>query len=244
MNILETGEDLKGEAWPVIAEEAAKLRLVIVPCANPDGRARIPKDDPTVWTHEETIYYSHGRYKSGELAHWPGSKAPLPAREEDYEFLGGYFNDARVIPDHGYFLGPELGPEAHALVQLALDEHADLVLDLHSCESGPFLIVGNPCLPEALREAQHRIDGAFRQKLRERILGAKPWTVTGNNQAVALRELYWHVAGAQPLIFEAPNGMHEGNIWSHAQIVDMYLTLFEVLVVIGTHERFRVIRRP
>jgi len=244
MSILETGKDLKGKAWPVITEGARKIRFVIVPSANPDGRARVPKDDPKTWTEEEVVLFRHGRYRNGELAYWPACKAPLPAPEEDYEFIGGYFNDARVMPDHGYFLGPKLAPEPHALVQLALDEHADVVLDLHSCETGPFMIVGDPCLPEPLREAEFRIDGAFRQRLRDRNLGAKPWTVRSHSEVLSLRELYWHVAGAQTLIFEGPNGMREGNIWSHEQIVDMYLTLFEVLAEIGMHEKFRVIRRP
>ncbi|HUW55652.1 MAG TPA: M14 family zinc carboxypeptidase, partial [Planctomycetota bacterium] len=219
MNVLETGKDLKGKAWPVIAEGAGKMRFVIVPSANPDGRARIPKDDPKTWTEEEVTLFRHGRYRTGELAHWPGCKAPLPAPEEDYEYIGGYFNDARVMPDHGYFLGRELAPEPHALVELALAEHADLVLDLHSCETGPFMIVGDPCLPEPLREAEFRIDGAFRQRLRDRNLGARPWTVRTHNEIISLRQLYWHVAGAQPIIFEGPNGMWKDNIWSHEQIV-------------------------
>jgi hypothetical protein len=246
MHVLETGEDLKGVAWPAIAECAGKLRVVIVPCANPDGRAHIPddRDDPTAWTEDENVEWRHGRYANGELAHWPGSKAPLPARAEDYRFMGGYFNDARVIPDYGYFLGAALDPEAHALLALALEEHADCVLDLHSCETGPFMIVGDRCLPEFLREAQFRIDGAFRQKLRDRDLGPRPWTVTAGGEAMDLRALYWHAAGALPLIFEAPNGMYPGHIWPHEKIVDMYLTLFEVMLTIGAHERYRVVRRP
>ena len=246
MNVLETGEDLKGKTWPGIVEDAKKLRVAIVPCANPDGRAHIPddKDDPTTWTEDEVHEYRHGRYRGGEPATWPKCKAPLPASEDDYEYFGGYMNDAHVIPDHGYFLGPDLAPEAHALIDLALDEHAHCVLDCHSCESGPFMIVGGPVLPKAIQEAQFRMDGAVRQTWRERSLGAKPWTVTGKSQTLSLRELYWFIAGAQTHTFEAPNGMLGGNTWSHDQIVDMYLTLFEVFFTVGANEDFRVVRRP
>ena len=246
MNVLETGKDLKGKAWPDVRRDAATLRLVIVPCANPDGRAHIPddKDDPTTWTEEEVHEYRHGRYRGGEAATWPKCKAPLPATEDDYEYFGGYMNDAHVIPDHGYFLGPELAPEAHALIKLALDEHAHCVLDCHSCESGPFMICGSEVLPKAICEAQFRADGAVRDRWRERSLGAKPWTVTGKSQTLSLRELYWFIAGAQTHTFEAPNGMYPGNLWTHDRIVDMYLTLFEVFLSIGANENFRVVRRP
>ncbi|HUV38522.1 MAG TPA: M14 family zinc carboxypeptidase [Planctomycetota bacterium] len=246
MSVLETGRDLKGKTWPDLRRDAAKLRLVVVGCANPDGRAHIPddKDDPTTWTEEEVHAYRHGRYTGGEPATWPRCKAPLPASEDDYEYFGGYMNDAHVVPDHGYFLGPEYSPEAHALIQLALDEHVHCVLDCHSCESGPFMICGRDVLPKPLVEAQFRADGAFRQKLRERALGAKPWTVTGHTQTLSLRELYWFIAGAQTHTFEAPNGMFPGNTWKHDQIVDMYLTLFEVFGSIGANENFRVVRRP
>ena len=246
MNVLETGKDLKGKAWPDVRRDAATLRLVIVPCANPDGRAHIPddKDDPTTWTEEEVHEYRHGRYRGGEPATWPKCKAPLPADEDDYEYFGGYMNDAHVIPDHGYFLGPELAPEAHALIELALDEHAHCVLDCHSCESGPFMICGSEVLPKAICEAQFRADGAVRDRWRERSLGAKPWTVTGKSQTLSLRELYWFIAGAQTHTFEAPNGMYPGNLWTHDRIVDMYLTLFEVFLSIGANENFRVVRRP
>ena len=245
MSVLDTGKDLKGKAWPEITEAAKKLRVVIVPSANPDGRAHIPKDDPTTWTEEEVHAYRHGRYVGGEAATWPGAKAPIPATEKEFEYFGGFRNDKGVVPDHGYFLGPDLDPEAHAMVQLVLDEHADCALDLHSCESGPFMIIGDPCLPQSLREAEFRVDGALRQKLRERNLGAKPWSVVSKGKtAISLRDLYWHVGGAQSFIFEGPNGMYPGNRWTHDQIVDMYLTLFEVLLTIGANEMFRVIRRP
>ena len=106
------------------------------------------------------------------------------------------------------------------------------------------MIVGSDALPRVVQEAQFRLDGALRQKLRERKLGARPWSVTSQTSTLSLRELDWFIAGAQTHTFEAPNGMYEGHKWSHAQIVDMYLTLFEVILSIGANEDFRVIRRP
>ena len=59
VSVMETGADLKGQEWPGL-EAAGEMRLIIVPCLNPDGRARVPADDPTIWTEDEVEKYRHG----------------------------------------------------------------------------------------------------------------------------------------------------------------------------------------
>jgi len=109
---------------------------VIVPCLNPDGRVRIPSDDPTTWTGEEQEKYRHGLYPDGSPIGWPACKVPHPRDPAEHAFLGGYFNNAGVNPLHGVFLPPDIAPETHAALALALKETPDCVLDLHSCGAG------------------------------------------------------------------------------------------------------------
>ncbi|MCD6508518.1 hypothetical protein J7M22_18100 [Candidatus Poribacteria bacterium] len=239
LSVLETGKDLKGQAWPELKAAADRLRLVIVPCLNPDGRARIPSDDPTRWTEAEREKYRHGLYLDGSPIGWPACKVPHPRDPMQHAFLGGYFNDAGVNPLHGVFLPPEIAPETHAALALALEETPDCVLDLHSCGSGPFFIVGDVALPESYNRRQYYIDGFCRRLLQERLGIHRPWMVQGKEGALTLNSTYYHLCGALPLIFEGAHGAHEGNRYTHGQIVDMYLTIFEGLMIVGSREGFK-----
>jgi zinc carboxypeptidase len=90
-SVLETGTDLKGKAWPGLTAAAEQLRLIIVPCLNPDGRARIPSDDPTTWTEDQQEKYRHGLSPDGSHIGWPACKVPHPRRPAEQAFLGSCF---------------------------------------------------------------------------------------------------------------------------------------------------------
>jgi hypothetical protein len=239
MSLMETGRDLKGQAWPELVDMAEKLRAVIVPCLNPDGRARIPSDDPTTWSNEEEEKYRHGLHADGSFITWPACKVPHPRDPKQDGFLGSYFNDAGVNPLHGVFLSPQVAPETHAALALALAETPDLVLDLHSCGVGPFFIVGDAALPRSYNSRQHYLDGFLRKSLRDRLGIHRTWTTVGFEGAMTFPSACCHMCGALPMIFEGPNGAQEGFRYSHAQIVDMYLTMFEALMTTGVVERFK-----
>jgi hypothetical protein len=239
IHVLETGTDLKGETWPLITEAAARLRVVIVPCLNPDGRGRIPVDDPTIWTPDEEEKYRHGLHLDGSFITWPACKIPHPRDPKQDGFLGSYFNDAGVNPLHGVFLSPEIAPETHAGIALALAETPDLLLDLHSCGAGPFFIVGDSALPASYNRRQHYFDGFLRKSLRDRLGIHRTWTTVGFEGALTFAPACFHAAGALPIVFEGPNGAQEGNRYRHEQIVDMYLTVFETLTMIGVTEGFK-----
>jgi len=239
INVLETGRDLRGRPWEGIAKRAQGLRIIIVPVANPDGRARVPADDPTKWANAEVEKYRHGLWEDGSEITWPACKAWHPMPLDKVSFLGGYFNDKGVNPTHGVFLAPALAPETHALLQLALEEVPDCVLDLHSCGSGPFMIVGGGFVPESYRRRQYYIDGVCRSALAGRNLGPKPWTVEGSERALTLNDAYFHVCHALPLLFEGAHGAQEDNIHTHDEIVDTYLTMFEAVLGVGQLEGFK-----
>ena len=241
VSVLETGRDLKGQEWPGLAA-AERLRLIIVPCLNPDGRARVPVDDPTVWTSDDIEKYRHGLHKDGTRIGWPECKVPHPRDPAADGFLGAYFNDAGVNPLHGVFLSPTIAPETHAAMALAVEEKPDCVLDLHSCSAGPFYIVGNAAIPERLSRRQFYIDGVYRQLLRQRLGVHRDWTTESQEGALTLDGAYYQLCHALPLVFESTDGTDRQRPFTHAQIVDAQLIAIEALVTVGVVEGFAASR--
>ena len=242
-SVIETGRDRKGVEWTALKEYAERVRLVVVPCLNPDGRARIPSEDPTTWSKDEFDKYRLGLWKDGSHFTWPLCKAWNPIPLGKVSFLGGYFNDAGVNPSHTLWMGPEVAPETCALKELALAETPDLYLDLHSCEPGPFFIVGNPWIPEPMRRRQCYIQGWYRRMLLERDLRPKTWGSTGSSRrpdsAIDLDAGIYHLTGALPMLFEGPDGGPGHAPYTKEEIIDTYLTMFEALVTIGAREGFK-----
>jgi len=242
VSLLETGSDLKGQQWPDLTSAAEHLRLIIVPCLNPDGRARIPADDPTVWSEEEFEKYRHGLHGDGTPITWPACKVPHPRDPAQDGFLGGYYNDAGVNALHGVFFSPQIAPETHAALELALAETPDMVLDLHSCGPGPFFIIGSGALPQQYHLRQQYMNGFFRQALRDRLGMHRSWGWGGRESDVSVLDLnsaFYHLCGALPMIFEGPHGAQKDFEYNHEQIVDMYLVMFEAMMVAGAREGFR-----
>jgi hypothetical protein len=239
IQVMEVGTDLMGNAWPGLAAVAERFRLALVPCLNPDGRARISLDDPTLWSEDEIEKYRHGLHADGSRITWPACKVPHPRDPQQDGFLGSYFNDAGVNPLHGVFLSPEIAPETHAAFALALEETPDLLLDLHSCGVGPFFIVGDPSLPEAYNRRCHYLDGFVRKALKDRLGIHRAWTTVGKEGALTFSSACYQICGALPLLFEGPNGAYGSYRYRPEEIVAMYLVMFEALMTVGAEERFK-----
>ena len=129
INALETGEDLRGHPQPWASEFLDNCRLLIIPCLNPDGRARTPftvaPSDP--W---QTTYYKHGQYKDGTLMSYTDGMHTHPVLEAAAH-MGGYYNDAGVNLYADNYFSP-MSPENISLFKLVDEEAPDLVLLLHT----------------------------------------------------------------------------------------------------------------
>lgn len=101
------------------------------------------------------------------------------------------------------------------------------------------IIVGDSVLPESYNRRQYYLDGFCRQLLRERLGIHRPWTTPGTEGTLTLDSAYFHLCGALPLLFEGAHGAQEGNRYTHEQIVDTYLTVFEGLMTVGGREGFK-----
>ena len=129
ISLMETGKDLRGDAYPSLVEAAEGVRLVIVPVCNADGRARVQPDSMIGCTGYELRYWMQGTWKDGSLCGWPDCKKQHPIK--DYvDFLGGYYNDDGVNLMHDNFFHP-MARETQALLDLCDAEAADWVIQMH-----------------------------------------------------------------------------------------------------------------
>jgi hypothetical protein len=134
ISVLETGKDLRGQAWPEFNDVANQLdRIILIPIMNPDGRARIPLRMEKYNDTDHTIheYLNTGGYPDGTIIGWPQVKEFIPLDFGRPLFPGGYPNDAGVNIQHDDFFGnPQ--PETQALFDLTARERPDLILNMHT----------------------------------------------------------------------------------------------------------------
>lgn len=134
LSILETGKDLTGKEWPNITQTAQNLdRIIILPIANPDGRARVPIQQLTYQGDDYSVfqYFNTGAWKNGEQIGWPTCKEFIPLDFSQTEYPGGYPNDNGVNIQHDDFFGSPQ-PETRALFNLTTQERPDLILSMHT----------------------------------------------------------------------------------------------------------------
>ncbi len=151
MEVLEYGCDLRGLAYPELRHLAGQVRLVIVPVANPDGRARMVPATCVGMINEELRHWGQGRWLDGSLCGWPECKQRHPIK--DYvSFLGGYYNDDGINLMHDQFFRP-MAKETQALLDLAEDEHADWIIQLHGGSNSEAHLLPPSYMPVEVAEA-------------------------------------------------------------------------------------------
>ena len=134
LSVLESGRDLRGREWPGISSAARELdRIIILPIANVDGRARVPlRIIPPQGTDERVSeYFNTGGKLDGTIIGWPQCKRDIPVDFSQVQFPGGYPNDAGVNFQHDDFFGHRQ-PETTALLDLMAREKPDLTMNMHT----------------------------------------------------------------------------------------------------------------
>lgn len=242
IRLMEDGHDLNGEALPGLASAADGLRLVIVPVCNPDGRARFPYASALGMTMDEQRYWFQGTWKDGSLCGWPGCKLVHPIREES-GFLGAYFNDDGVNIMHDNFFRP-MAAETQALLDLADDEQADWVIQLHGGSNSCNSLLRTAYVTQesllAVRDLSVRCDCRAREyglrfskaPVPERENGDTPPSF---NLASALH----HVCGAVSTVFESNQCVRDvpGIKLTHEQVYLSHRILFEELFLAAKEPR-------
>jgi hypothetical protein len=245
VHVAETGKDHRGRAWPQLARRLASARVVIVPCPNPDGRARCPYDSFVGLPTRTMTKYGQGTRRNGSLWGWPGAKALHPMKG-DVGILGAYFNDDGVNLMHDDFFLP-MARETEAILRLARREAPDVAVSLHSHERPP-VVLQTSYVPAFMKERIR--DFSARLKSRHDRQGLPYGSVEapqaddprpGPRSSFNLTSALHHVSGAMAFTFECSHGSlseeSSAPLVSHDQILDIQLILYEEVLGFALENR-------
>lgn len=251
IHIAETGTDHRGRPWPELRDYFDRCRVIIVPCGNPDGRARCPYDSFVGLPVEVMTRYGQGTRADGSSWAWPGVKAvhPMPV---DEGMLGAYFNDAGINPMHDDFFFP-MAEETRALLKIAADEAPDITVSLHSYELPPSIL--QPAyLPVFMKQrvadfANHLNDHYKKSGLPHMPGGwhSRPETEDVEyppKVAFNLVSALHHISGTMAFTFECSHGTIAADgsepVARHGEILDIQLHLYQELLKYAAGNRLYI----
>lgn len=204
IHLLETGRDFRGRRRPEWDIFLKNYRFIIVPCGNMDGRAISPDHLKDV-SYEEFRAASQGRWLDGSLIGCGanGTKHYFPLPLDQVSYPGGYPNSA------GYNIMHDAGPEkfytaeAEALISLAARYSVDLVLNCHSFEFEPALMLPPEVNYRCNIDRGLRCHSEVNAALQEAGLRSTPAASGGARPIVNLNNLFTISSGALALTFES-----------------------------------------
>jgi hypothetical protein len=233
INIMETGEDLRGKPHAKLRALGERCRLLIIPEGNPDGIARFEPRSLCGMEGDDLRFWGQGTWSDDTFCGWPQSKRRHPMAGDDVGFLGCYFNDKGINPMHDEFFDP-MGPEAPAILKVAAAEGPDLAVSLHSHENKPAVL--RPAyvtveIQQDIRSLAERCYGILAERGLPHggYFEAKP-EGGGNPSPFNLTSALYHVSGAGSFTFECPHGLKNGCRVSFDQILDIQLSLYEAML--------------
>ena len=233
LSIIETGKDLRGRAHPAFAAKLQQLRLLVIPLANPDGRARVPYAGWVGLPAAEMHRVNQGTRRDGTIYNWPDCKKIHPMRG-DVGFLGGYFDDDGVNLMHDEWSAP-MSATTKNLLKLVRDEAPDVVLNCHSYDGIPVMLplayapaAVERKIKDFTASYYHRLDraGISHKSALPKPLSQEP--VSAPPQSLNLTSMLYHVGAALPMTFESPHGLiDQPGRFSYRQILDLHHLLVE-----------------
>jgi len=238
LNVVVTGKDLRGRKWPRMAAAGRRLRIVIIPFFNIDGRERYREIRHFINTEGDNYQLiSQGTWKDGERIRYPKSKQFWPFPPEEIGRMGSYYNDAgaNLVYDHG--LGPAGQPETRGLMAFLQEEMPDCVLCSHS-NNGNLLQQASCFVPEHYRHRAAYLGGIIamrnqREKMKKFGLPRIFYPYTFYQT-----DLIYHVCGALSFIVEFPCGW-QNNPDNHDELLDIGMYTLEETAAFGTAYGFR-----
>jgi len=130
IQVAESGKDCRGKEWPSLQQKLEQCRVIILPCANPDGRQRCPYDSFLGLPVALMTKYGQGTRKDGSSWGWPQAKSLHPM-QGNVGILGAYFNDDGINIMHDEWFSP-MARETEAILEIARTEAPDMTVSLHS----------------------------------------------------------------------------------------------------------------
>ncbi|WP_409346176.1 M14 family zinc carboxypeptidase [Paenibacillus sp. MBLB4367] len=232
IRLLETGTDYRGERHDYLYENARRFRLLLIPCLNPDGRARLPVDSLIDVPYEKFVYYMQGTWKDGSLCSWPDCKAVHPIKDAS-DYLGTYFNDDGVNFMHDNFFSP-MARETSALLDLADREAVDFSILLHGGANNPNHFYEIYYIPLFIMQKQQAFNRRMGRAYEERGLPFAERNQIAADQgkypypSINLTTAIHHACGGMSMTFESNMGLDApGTKLTSDEILDSHFVLFE-----------------
>lgn len=168
------------------------------------------------------------------IATWPVSKRQHPRVGPEIGWLGCYFNNDGIDPMQDEFFAP-MGPEAPAILKVAMKEGLDVAVSLHSYSSAP-TVLRPAYVPMEMQERVRSLAQQHNALLAERdlphgaVFEAKPEGGEVPSPFNLTGALY-HISGAMAFTHECPHGVvgEEMCDVTFDQILDIQLTLYEAI---------------
>jgi hypothetical protein len=233
INIMESGEDLRGKQQSELRALGRQCRLLIIPDGNPDGIARF---EPRSLCDTEGIdlrFWGQGTWSDNTFCGWPQSKRRHPMVGDDVGFLGCYFNDKGINPMHDEFFDP-MGPEAPAILKVAAEEGPDLAVSLHSHENKPAVLRPAYVTTEVQQDIRSLAERCYKILTGRGLPHGGLFEVKSeggkNPSPFNLTSAMYHVSGASSFTFECPHGLKDGCRVDFGQILDIQLSLYEAMI--------------
>lgn len=232
INIIETGVDFTGKGWSYIHENRNKFRILLIPCLNVDGRARLPLDSLHGVEYNTARHYILGSWKDGSLCSWPDCKAVHPIKDH-VDFLGSYFNDDGINFMHDNFFNP-MAREVQELLNMVEAEVPDYTILLHGGGNSVFHFSPTAYIPLYLKKRIWSLGKAVKDRYRseklefmfstENDIDGKEYPPPSFNLTSAIH----HVCGGVSILYESNMGYDdEGKRYTYNEILDAHLLLFE-----------------
>ena len=213
-SVLETGKDLKGDSYPEIYNAPEKMHFAIIPCGNPDGRARVPLAHFVGESLETLRYYNQGTWKDGSLCFWPDCKKVHPIKNA-VDFLGAYYNDDGINIVHDNFFDPKSN-EVKILYKIADQYAPDLMIQLHGGSNTRNTFLRPYYVPEFLTEIMDSFEECWYNKCTENGLACNKWGPRDMSKyppfEFSVTSALTHLCGAPALIYETNQGIAYGDI--------------------------------
>lgn len=239
IHLLETGRDLDGRPHGRLCELLRRVRLLVIPVFNPDGRAVCPDTFYNLGIEPVSIY-SCGLRKDGKLIPYDAdSEEPLYAFDpEQALFVGGQFNGAGHAINRVPSRDNVTAVEVRHLIEFLGVRQYDGLLDMHACGYNFAFQVRSHEAPywPVMREWQRRAEPLFGAEgyPLELLQGdgdppEPPGFLFNSGVVHPACQLMW-------IAFEGRQGYPTKQFWpitTEWEIIDAYLEAISVFVELG-----------